>query len=463
MSWILKMPGKLIGFPLFVLTISLLLGGCGGGSSGSAGTTLVSIQVTPSAPTLDSSQSQQLTATGTYSDGSHRDISAQVVWTSDDNQVATVSTSGLLQAVRNGKTTVTALSGVISGSDALTVTGHWSATASLANARSGHAAVRLADGRVLVLGGYEGSTVATAYVIASAELYDPVAATWAPAADMPAACSGLTATLLQSGRVLAVCGAQAWLYDPLADSWSTAASPGGDHQWGAAVLLASGDVLLVSGPKSDATEVYHPASDTWTAAGNLPFALQSFTATRLGDGRVLVVGGEGTSATVILPVSQAGAWLYDPGSNTWSAAAGMTGPRSRHSASLLADGSVLVAGGMDMERPGWPPEVDTPLASAERYDPATDTWLTAASLPETRYFHTGTTLPSGQVLVVEGTTVAGTASSVLYDPASDAWIDAGAPATSRLLQGTATLLQDGALLEVAGNGLDEQVGADIFR
>src|SRR5207244_489584 len=98
------------------------------------------------------------------------------------------------------------------------------------------------------------------------------------------------------------------------------------------------------------------------------------TATLLPDGRVLVAGGQ----TGRLFLSSA--VLYDPASGTWTYTGSMGATRWRHTATLLADGRVLVAGGLA--------ECCTPLASAEIYDPASGTWSPTGSMGTARFSQT---------------------------------------------------------------------------
>ena len=191
------------------------------------------------------------------------------------------------------------------------------------------------------------------------------------------------------------------------------------------------------------------ASNTWSAAGALAAARNMHTATLLPNGRVLVAGG------VYYGVALASAELYDPASNTWSAAGSLTKERWEHTAMLLPNGKVLVAG-------GYSNNVGL-LASAELYDPASNTWSAAGSLATVRYGHTATLLPDGKVLVAGGRD--GTnylASAEMYDPASNTWSAAGALATARGFY-SATLLPNGRVL-VAGGGNDGgyPVSAELY-
>ncbi len=98
--------------------------GCGGSSSSSGGgttpATLVSIQVTPATPSIALGATQQFTATGSYSDGTTKSLSAN--WLSSTASVATINTSGLATGVGGGTTTISASSGNITGTTTLTVT-----------------------------------------------------------------------------------------------------------------------------------------------------------------------------------------------------------------------------------------------------------------------------------------------------------------------------------------------------
>ncbi|HEY6837619.1 MAG TPA: DUF3443 family protein, partial [Geobacteraceae bacterium] len=106
----------------FLVTIGLLMFGCGGGGGG-GGTpkTLVSIAVTPATPSLPLGTTQQFTATGTFSDNSTQDLTPSVSWASSNTGVATISAAGLATSVALGTTTITATSGTISNATTLTI------------------------------------------------------------------------------------------------------------------------------------------------------------------------------------------------------------------------------------------------------------------------------------------------------------------------------------------------------
>jgi N-acetylneuraminic acid mutarotase len=122
----------------------------------------------------------------------------------------------------------------------------------------------------------------------------------------------------------------------------------------------------------------------------------------------------------------------------------MTTARRDHTATLLPNGKVLVAGGLSGNQF---------LSSAELYDSATGTWSPTGSMRSPRRFHTATLLPNGKVLVAGGTDSNGisTNSAELYDPATQTWTPTGPPATGRFRH-TATLLSNGKVLITGGFG-----------
>ena len=287
-------------------------------------------------------------------------------------------------------------------------------TGSLVAARiGGHTATLLPNGTVLVAGG-GGSSLNSE--LASAELYDPANGTWTATANLATARMGHTATLLPDGRVLVAGG-----YD--------------------------GTTLLAS------AELYDPVNGTWTATGNLVSARENHTATLLPDGRVLVAGGDNNGGSVL-----ASAELYDPATGAWITTGSLATGRTDHTATLLPNGKVLVEAG---EGSGG----SAALASAELYDPVSGTWTVTGSLGTARYFgHTATLLLNGQVLVAGGFDPLGYLTSAeLYDPASGTWTATASLVTPRTGQ-TATLLPDGEVLVAGGyDGITALASAELYN
>ncbi|MBI5479257.1 MAG: hypothetical protein HY906_10395 [Deltaproteobacteria bacterium] len=190
----------------------------------------------------------------------------------------------------------------------------------------------------------------------------------------------------------------------------------------------------------------------WLPAAPIPEARARHTATLLPDGRVLVAGGCDRSDDPIASV-----YLYDPAAEAWTSAAPLPNGACFHAATLLATGEVLVAGGI--QQPS--------ATSTSRYDPASDTWAPAAPLPEPRWSHCAALLSSGAVLVVGGSTAAGdVASALLYYPVADEWSATGSLAASSYWPACA-VLHDGRVLVSGGmTGSDPQyevvAGAELY-
>jgi hypothetical protein len=269
------------------------------------------------------------------------------------------------------------------------------------------AASRLADGRVLVTGGFDYYD----QPLASAVLYDPVARTFTATGQMSAARGYQTSTTLQDGRVLIAGGGRV--------SWS-----GNDTS----PFLAS-------------AELFDPATGTFKATGSMSVAREDHTATLLSDGRVLIVGGDDVPDHAL-----ATAELFDPKTGTFSATGSMSSPRGFHTATLLDDGRVLITGGTTGN---W--DTSTALASAELFDPKTGTFSRTGAMIHFRAWHTATRLLDGRVLLTGGTTSTNQVEAELFDPKTGTFAATGSMLTGRLYH-TATLLQDGRVLVVGGGG-----------
>ena len=366
---------------------------------------LVSIAVTPGNASITVGTKQQFTATGTYSDASTQNLTSTAAWSSSAPSVATISdasgSQGLATTAGLGTTTMQATSGAINGSTPLTVTAGFVLTGSLNTARASHTSTVLNNGMVLIAGGYNGN------VLASAELYNPATGTFTPTGSLKTARLYHTATLLNNGRVLIV---------------------GGNAE--------NGNILA-------SAELYNPATGTFTPTGSLNTARELHTATMIQgamiNGMVLIAGGQGSGGAL------ASAELYNPTTGTFAATGSLNTARLYHTATLLNDGTVLIAGGYDNN--------GNISASAELYNPATATFTPTLSLNTARYRHTATLLNSGMVLIAGGEDSNGNAlaSAELYNPAAGSFAIDGSLNTARILH-TATLLNNGTDLMTGGYG-----------
>jgi N-acetylneuraminic acid mutarotase len=188
----------------------------------------------------------------------------------------------------------------------------------------------------------------------------------------------------------------------------------------------------------------------WVATGAMTTARAGQTATLLPGGRVLVAGGETNQGGADRAL--ASAEIYDPLTESWNLVAPMNLARRGHTATLLPNGQVLVVGGETAQAGDSRSQL---TATAELYDPGTNQWRMAAPLELGRSHHTATLLPNGQVLIVGGDTVSTsgtetiTPSAELYDPASNSWTEVGALAVPRG-DHTATMLPNGQVLITGG-------------
>ncbi|HBJ84410.1 MAG TPA: hypothetical protein DDZ88_11175 [Verrucomicrobiales bacterium] len=319
----------------------------------------------------------------------------------------------------------------------------WSLAGPLAEERWFHTSTLLADGSVLVVGGYSFVTG----LLASAELYDPATGTWTHAAPMNFGSWGHTATRLQSGKVLvAGGGSRAEVYDPASRTWTSVGSLSGvrvNHQ---ATLLNDGRVLATGGEFWNGTEwvavpsvyLFDPKTGLWTPVASMNSPRSAHAATLLADDRVLVAGGQ-----TVQGVALASAEIYDPVTLTWTSIGGMLSSRRSASATTLADGRVLLAGGFG---PGGV------LSTAELYNPATGVWsATANTLTTASRSHTATLMPNGKVLLTSmaDANAFGTSNTEMFDPGTSLWSVVGSPVHARYAAAT-TLMADGKVLISGG-------------
>jgi uncharacterized repeat protein (TIGR01451 family) len=234
----------------------------------------------------------------------------------------------------------------------------WSFTGGLGTARSDATATLLSNGKVLVAGG--SATANWSFMsLASAELYDPSTGIWSPTGAMTTARSFHTATMLLNGKVLVVGGTatgtgglvSAEIYDPATGTWSTTGALGSPRVQFSATLMQDGKVLVEGGFFNwhngylATAELYAPASGRWDLVASMGTPSSAHTATLLPNGEVLVTGGEISNSSSLSSSSRTES--YSPAMSVWFATKGLGRARSQHSATLLNDGTVLVAFGKD--------------------------------------------------------------------------------------------------------------------
>lgn len=252
-------------------------------------------------------------------------------------------------------------------------------------------------------------------------------------------------------------------------SWAPAGRMAAAVRWYYAesgpVLLADGRVLVAGGADGNentvgVTALYDPATNAWTAGQPQLTARKHATVTRLLDGRVLFAGGVSGPAQYSTP-GLATTELYDPTTGQWAAGPPMSQARAYHNAVLLADGRVLVAGGISRTSGGTAGS----LSSAELFDPVANTWTATGAMTDPRSLATITTLADGRVLVVGGTidTAYGSSTELafceLYDPRAGTWSPTGSSAVTRAVHQTVPLPDGGAL--AFGGWADAGIGSRL--
>jgi hypothetical protein len=238
--------------------------------------------------------------------------------------------------------------------------------------------------------------------------------------------AGHTATLLKDGRVLVT---------------------------GGAVLSGAGGVE--SDPRASA-EIYDPATGEWTAAGGMGFPRAFHTATLLKDGRVLVVGGMSFISGTLSPLATAE--VFDPAGPSFRPAGSLREERGRsgHTATLLPDGRVLVTGGFGQ---GSRREA---LATAEVFDPARGAFFAVGPMSAARTGHTATLLLDGRLLVAGGRGDAGAlAETEIFATPTDAFIPGPALPDDARAGHSAVRLTSGAVLVAGGCTRPESLAASV--
>jgi WD40 repeat protein len=285
-------------------------------------------------------------------------------------------------------------------------------TGGMIHVRSRHCATRLQDGRVLIAGGDDGSGT----FFTTAELFDPGTQSFVATGDLNEARTSATATLLPNGKVLIAGGrdsggrllSSAELYDPSTGSFRLTGSMYSPRAQHTATLLANGKVLLI-GSSSDtkSAELFDPASGSFSPTGSLIQARSHFTATLLSNGNVLVLGGSqtvppGGGGAPAAPVSIGSAEIYDVANRVFRTSGGLLTARDYHSATLLANGTVLVAGGYSQNFDGDAQPYRQTMFTAELFNPTTSVSTAAAILEEDRAEHIATMLDDGEVVITGG-------------------------------------------------------------
>ena len=324
--------------------------------------------------------------------------------------------------------------------------GTFTPTGRLTTKRVFPTATLLTNGKVLVAGGGGDSGQ-----LATAELYDPAAGTFTATGSMITFRGGHTATLLPDGRVLITGGspffASAELYDPSTETFTTTGPMIARRILHTATLLNTGKVLIAGGydPQTDplsvgrSVELYDPLSGIFTATGSMKAARIGHTATLLANGKVLIDGSRVNGAN---PTAE----LYDPTTGVFS----LTGS-SAYADDLYPFTASMLPNGRVLETLAY---AEDPSEFAQEYDPATEAFTPTGKMSRARLFSTATLLPEGRVLIADG-------AAELFDPVTGAF--SGTLPTESRLDNPAALLSDGTVLLAGGCCGFEADTAEIYH
>ena len=333
-------------------------------------------------------------------------------------------------------------------------------------AREEHTAVTMNDGRVLIAGGKDNR------YLKSAEIFDPSTGLFEPnyqtttspisglstttVGDMNSARSGAEGVLLLDGRVLIAGGYNgtylktAELYDPETGVFNSARNMQEARYRPSMTLLSDDRVLLTGGFNSaflSSAEIYNPFSDLFTYTSSMITARNGHTATLLSNGKVLVAGGcaNAESNRIVCDEYLSSAEIYDPVTGIFEPTGDLNEARAEHTASLLPDGRVLIAGGTDG---------NTPLATAEIYDPETGTFTYSGNMGTSRMAHTATVMFDGRVLLAGGYSGSYLNSAEVFTPSSGTFSPVASSMSTQRLYHAATILSDGRILFTGGLNSD---------
>jgi len=238
-------------------------------------------------------------------------------------------------------------------------------------------------------------------------------------------------------------------------AWTPRSSPSDVLELGAVLTLTNGNVMVAGGilsagkltAASTEVEVYDPSHDKWALLPPMPAPQYNATAALLADGSILIAGGISTFSEDPLfnPPLVTNAVLFDPAKDAWVKLPPMPFAETGATATRLDDGRILVAGGFGD---------NSVLQAAAIFDPSTDSWAPTSPMRTPRSAAVSVLLKNGQVLVAGGSAGPGQplSEAELYDPNKGTWRSTGTMTAARM-DPSALVLPDGRVLVAGGFGL----------
>ena len=488
------------GFAMSAMQGTATITATAAGISGSAMVTvtapaLVSIALSPQSPTMHLGTTQQFTATGTYSDGSARDLTPTATWTSSSSSVA-VSSAGVATAVSLGNSAIQASSGSMSASTNVTVSAP--ALVSLALSPSTATISVGTTQQFQVIGTYTDGSINNLTNLMS-WFAVPSETASVNAAGLATGVGQGTATITASNGTLFAVGSITVEAQAAPSLVAVVVTPSQ-----ASIPIGSGQQFIATGNYSDGSTQDLTSSVTWTSSNNGVASANAFglataasqgnstltatsgslagsatisvtgsmlalntsryqhSATLLNNGTVLIAGGESCASAGSCTYLNS-AELYNPNSGTITYTGGLAVARTAP-AILLGNGKVLVAGGYSCDANGN----CSSLSSAEVYDPNSSSFSGAGNMTLDRYGHTMTLLENGKVLIAGGETCSSSTScnaqntAEIYDPVAGTFTATGLLNAARF-NASAVMLSSGKVLIVGGfNGSTYPATAEVY-
>jgi outer membrane protein assembly factor BamB len=279
------------------------------------------------------------------------------------------------------------------------LTGIWGPTMTpMGDARRDHSGILLQDGTVLVAGG---QTTAGAY-IRSCEIYNPSTGIWTLTDSLAVCRGGHVAVRLHNGKVMVSAGLGAAgflksceIYDPVTGTWSLTDTLNGIRQSHAVTVLQDGRLLSTGGcyygtgmQYLASCDIYDTVTSDWIACNPMSIGKYWHTATLMTDGRVLVAGGRDSTGFT------SDCEVFDPSTGLWAPIASMIVQKGRHTSTLIESNSILVTGGEN---------ATGILSFGEVYNVLTGQWTLAGQMSSVRSLHSATLLPGSRTLIIGGT------------------------------------------------------------
>jgi hypothetical protein len=270
----------------------------------------------------------------------------------------------------------------------------------------------LADGRVIVIGGQEGSAHDGIKVTA---IFDPVTQTWTRGSDMTDPRWYGTSTTLADGRVLATAGDGPngfrsiipEIYDPTTDTWTQLTGAVRDQVLYPFMFVLPDGRPYHAGSKTTTAYLDLSGTGSWTPGPTAPYQTNGYSesAVMYRPGKILRAGGgdPAHARSVVIDMTAA--------SPTWREIAPMSFARRRMNLTILADGSVMAIGGT-----GQSDNEAAAVLAGEIWDPVTESWSTVSAMSEARMYHSSAVMLADGRVVVGGGEAAGRLRAQVYSP-----------------------------------------------